>query len=92
MHYNPILKHNEAVYGRFMRLCYGRVCSGYIAAIPGQEKPGANHTQNKGRNLLKIVSKFQEKINHRFCVGMCKGGGLFWKELEFFTKTFSKIS
>jgi hypothetical protein len=22
---------------------------------------------------------------------MCKGGGLFWKELEFFTKTFSKF-
>ena len=58
-----------------MRLCCGCVRSGYIAAIPGTKKPRANHTKLQSRNLIKIVSKFQEKINHRFCIGICKVRG-----------------
>ena len=47
MPYKSILTHNEAVNGRFMRLCCGRVCSGYIAAIPRTENQGQTIPKTK---------------------------------------------
>lgn len=61
MHYNPILKHNKAVYGRFMRLCCGRVLSGYIATIPGTENQGRTIPNSKAEICLKSHTNFEKK-------------------------------
>ena len=61
MPYKSILKHNKAVYGSFMSLCYGSVCSGYIAAIPGTENQGQTIPKTKAEICIKSLVNFEKK-------------------------------